>query len=203
MEFQEALGKYFRVRGNIADGLGEQPRPRGRWALAKAMADMGFRSGVEIGTLYGDSAEIWCSTNPQMHLTCIDPYGPYRKRGRLTEQQDAAFEAASKRLSVFNVTMVRKKSLEVVDQFANDSLDFVNIDGDHSFDAAIMDIVSWVPKVRKGGLILVHDYCTLNWQGVSQAVNAYVNAHRIDPWYICPDVSPTAFWQKGAEKWVR
>lgn len=80
MEFQEALGKYFRVRGNIASGQVDKPRVRGRWALAQAMADMGFRSGVEIGTLYGDSAEIWCSMNPQLHLTCIDPYGPYRDR---------------------------------------------------------------------------------------------------------------------------
>ncbi len=203
MEFQEALGKHFRVRGNIADGRGDNPRPRGRWALAKAMADMGHRSGVEIGTLYGDSAEIWCSVNPQLHLTCIDPYGPYRKRGHSQKEQDAAYEATRKRLSGFNVTMLRKMSLAVVDQFADESLDFVNIDGDHSFDAAIMDIVAYVPKVRKGGLILVHDYFSLNWQGVSQAVNAYVTAHRIDPWFVSPDVSPNAFWQRGAEKWVR
>ena len=202
MDFQEALGKYFRLRGLVARGQIDKPRNRGRWALAHAMADMGFRSGVEIGTLYGDSAEIWCSVNPQLHLTCIDPYLEYRKRhGR--RQQDAAFKATSKRLEPFHVTMLRKMSLAAVDGFKDGSLDFVHIDGDHSFDACVADLAVWVPKVRVGGLVLVHDYFSPNWQGVSQAVNAYVYAHRIDPWYVTPDVSITAFWQRGAEKPVR
>ena len=193
MEFKEVLEKYFRVRGNVAKGLGTEARNRGRWALARAMADMAFRSGVEIGTLYGDSAEMWCSMNPQLHLTCIDPYGEYRKRHG-QRQQDEAFAATSKRLVPFNVTMMRTTSLAVVDKFPDASLDFVHIDGDHSFDAAIQDIVAWAPKVRIGGLILVHDYFSLSWPGVTQAVDAYVRAHRIQEWYVTPDVSLTAFW---------
>ena len=196
MEFKEALGKYFRVRGNVASEQIDKPRNRGRWALALAMNDMGFRSGVEIGTLYGDSAEMWCSTNPQLHLTCIDPYGPYRKRHGQKEQ-DAAYEATCKRLATFNVTMLRKMSLDAVGGFADGSLDFLHIDGDHSFDACILDIVAWAHKVRTGGLVLVHDYFSLNWQGVTQAVYAYTQAHHIDPWYITPDVSPTAFWVRA------
>lgn len=193
MEFQKVLAKYFRVRGIVASGQGPEPRNRGRWALARGMADMGFREGVEIGTLYGDSAEMWCSANPRLHLTCIDPYGEYRKRhGK--QQQDEAFAATCKRLAGFNVTMLRNTSLAVVDQFSNDSLDLLHIDGDHSFDACMSDLIAWVPKVRKGGLVLVHDYFSLNWPGVTQAVDVYLRAHRISDWYVTPDVSPTAFW---------
>ena len=195
MDLQEALAKYFRVRGNVVIGNVDKPRPQGRWALAHSMADMGFRFGVEIGTQYGDSAEIWCSTNPQLHLTCIDPYLEYRKRHGRTEH-DAAYQSACERLSKFNVTMVREMSLAAVDRFQNESLDFVHIDGDHSFDAAIMDLVTWVPKVRKGGLVLVHDYFALNWQGVTQAVSAYAFAHHITSLYVTHDVSPTAFWER-------
>lgn len=195
MEFQEALAKYFRVRGNQASGQVDKPRPRGRWALAMSMADMGFQSGVEIGTQYGDSAEIWCSVNPQLKLTCIDPYGDYRKRHGQREH-DAAYQAACERLSKFGVTMKRSTSLAVVDEFQDGSLDFVHIDGDHSFDAAMMDLVAWVPKVRKGGLVIVHDYFALNWPGVTQAVDAYICAHRIQQWYVAPDLTPTVFWMR-------
>ncbi len=193
MEFQEGLAKYFQLsRDNVADGR-DSKKPRGRWALGHLMADMGFRVGVEIGTMYGDSAEIWCSTNPQLHLTCIDPYGEYRKRhGR--RQHDAAFAATSKRLAALNVTMMRTTSLAIADKFTDASLDFVHIDGDHSFDAAVQDIVAYAPKVRIGGLILVHDYFSTRWQGVTLAVDAYVRAHSIQEWYVTPDVSPTAFW---------
>lgn len=195
MDLQEALVKYFRVRGNVAVGQVDKPRPRGRWALAMSMADMGFRSGVEIGTQYGDSAEMWCSVNPQLHLTCIDPYAEYRKRhGR--NEHDAAYQAACERLAKFNVTMIREMSFAAVDRFQDESLDFVHIDGDHSFDAAIMDLVMWVPKVRRGGLVLVHDYFALNWPGVTQAVSNYIFAHQINSLYVTHDISPTAFWER-------
>ncbi len=194
---QELLAKHFQsYRDNVVDGRVDKLRPKGRWALGYMMADMGFRVGVEIGTMYGDSAEIWCSANPQLHLTCIDPYGEYRRRhGR--RRQNAAFEATCKRLAPFNVTMMRTTSLAAVDKFADASLDFAHIDGDHSFDAAIQDIVAWVPKVRIGGLILVHDYFATRWQGVTLAVDAYVRAHRIKEWYVTPDVTPTAFWVRA------
>jgi predicted O-methyltransferase YrrM len=196
MEFKEALAKYIRLRGNVASGQVSEPRNRGRWALAISMAEMEFRAGAEIGTLHGDSAEMWCRCNPQLHLTCIDPYGEYRKRhGR--RQRDGAFNATKERLSPFNVTMMRTTSAAAVVKFKDASLDFVHIDGDHSFDAAMQDIIAWTPKVRIGGLVIVHDYFSLNWQGVTQAVDAYVEAHRIGEWYVTPDVSPTAFWVRA------
>jgi hypothetical protein len=202
MQFQEALAKYFRVNGHVARGQVDKPRNRGRWGLAYMTADMGFRSGVEIGTLHGDSAEMWCTVNPQLHLTCIDPYGDYRRR-HTKSQQDAAFAATSKRLASFNVTMLREMSFAVAGQFQDESLDFLHIDGNHTFDGCAQDLICWVPKVRVGGLIVVHDYFSPNWPGVTQSVDAYVNAHGIYPWYVTPDVSLSVFWQQGAERPVR
>jgi len=201
MKFQEVLKKHFKpVRGNVLLGrVKKHEVPHGRWALAYAMADLDFLSGVEIGVMGGASAKIWCTANPQMHLTGIDPFGSYRRR-RKPEQQEAAYVETCKFLERFNVTIVRDFSLAVVNRFENDSLDFVNIDGDHSFDSCMSDLIAWVPKVRKGGLILVHDYCSVNWHGVTQAVNAYLFAHQIHPWYATFDLSPTAFWQRGAEQ---
>lgn len=195
MEFQEALAKHFKIRGNVASGQVDKPRNHGRWALALAMADMGFQSGVEVGTLYGDSAEIWCSVNPKMKLNCVDPYGDYIKTHRKRDP-DGVYKATSELLAKYDVTMIRKTSFAAVDGFKDGSLDFVHIDGDHLFDAVMMDLIAWAPKVRVGGIIALHDYFSLKWQGVTHAVNAYVCAHHINSWYITPDVSPTVFWEK-------
>ena len=49
----------------------------------------------------------------------------------------------------------------------DDSLDFVFIDADHSYEGCKQDIEDWACKVRKGGLVSGHD---LNWPTVKQAV---------------------------------
>jgi len=39
-----------------------------------------------------------------------------------------------------------------------EELDYVYIDGDHSFEGVYRDIVAWYPKVKKGGIIGGHDF---------------------------------------------
>lgn len=52
--------------------------------------------------------------------------------------------------------------------FADESLDFVFIDADHSFDGVKNDILNWSPKIRKGGFIIGHD---IDWEPVKKAVS--------------------------------
>ena len=160
--------------------------------------DMDARVGVEIGTYMGNWASIWCDTNPQLHLTCIDPYRPYSARTS-ADTQEELYQTALRRLEPYNAAIVRKASLEAVDDFENDSLDFASIDGDHFFDAVIQDLVRWAPKVRKGGVILLHDYTAAQGPHVIRAVDAYTHCHCISPWYATMDYSPTVFWEKGVE----
>lgn len=74
-------------------------------------------------------------------------------------------------------------------------LDFVFIDGEHSYAGCVGDILGWLPWVKAGGLIGVHDYKKGNlapnlqgphpmaWAGVDQAVDEllipyyYVHLH--------------------------
>jgi len=91
--------------------------------------------------------------------------------------------------------------MEALNDFENRSLDFVYIDGDHTFDGVITDIVFWAQKVRHGGMIACHDYCNGYLSGVVKAVDAYVYCHKIDPWFVIGEqarrietVAPTAFW---------
>ncbi len=49
-------------------------------------------------------------------------------------------------------------SVETAAQYADRSLDFVFIDGDHGYESVRDDIAAWLPKVKLGGLLAGHDY---------------------------------------------
>lgn len=203
MDFRQALNTHFRFMGETdVMPCGVKPRRRrqdGRMLLARMMRDLEYRVGVEIGTRHGASAQLWCENVPGLKLTCIDPYSVYRPR-RSQEKQDDVYEEAKTTLAPFDVTFLRESSIKVADQFDDESLDFVHIDGDHTFDVVMQDIIFYVPKVHKGGMILIHDYFNFYHSGVIQAVNAYTACHCITPWFTTRDEEPTAFWQRGSER---
>ena len=204
MDLHQALANHFKHYrrneiGSLPLDLKPPSRDQGRHQLSLVMGDLGFTTGIEIGTRYGASARSWCKAMPNLNLICIDPYWGGEEHGSQS-RQDRGYEKAKEAISGYNAEIIRKSSRDVVEQFEDESVDFVYIDGDHRFDAVVMDLVQYVPKVRKGGLVLVHDYFKFRTGGVVQAVDGYTHCHKIDPWYVTFDVSPTAFWQRGAER---
>jgi predicted O-methyltransferase YrrM len=204
-DLRKALNKHFRFIGGL-DNLPElatslyrrRADGMGRKALALTMADMGLKKGVEIGCRYGASGMLWMEHIPDLALICYDPYAAYHRVSQ--ERQDLIYAGAQENAKQAGFIINRMASLDAVDCHADGELDWVHIDGDHSFDAAVQDIIRWAPKVREGGLVLVHDYCAFGMSGVMPAVDAYTHCHRIDPWYVTRDMEPTAFWQRGAER---
>ena len=55
-------------------------------------------------------------------------------------------------------TPVKMNSLEAVNLFPNESLDFVFIDASHEYEDVKEDIKAWLPKVKIGGILAGHDY---------------------------------------------
>ncbi len=80
--------------------------------------------------------------------------------------------------------------MEAVEDFADGSLDFVYIDGNHQFKYVADDICEWSRKVRRGGVISGHDYIFTNPRTqagichVIYVVNAYTQAYKINNWYL-------------------
>jgi predicted O-methyltransferase YrrM len=167
-------------------------RESSRNGLAELFGALGFNEGLEVGTYLGEFADLLCTCNPKLHLTCVDPWMAYM--GRTQEREDGFFARAMRRLKGKNITIIRKPSQVGVLDIKDRSLDFVYIDGDHQFDHAMMDIIKWAPKVKSGGIIAVHDYDISEGADVSSAVNAYTHAHHIDPWYVTRELTPTAYW---------
>jgi hypothetical protein len=50
----------------------------------------------------------------------------------------------------------------------------VYIDASHDYESVKEDIIAWLPKVKKGGIICGDDY-TPGWPGVMRAVNEVFN----------------------------
>ena len=71
------------------------------------------------------------------------------------------------------VNPIRATSMEAVKQYADESLDFVLIDGSHEYEDVKNDINEWMKKVKSGGMIAGDD-CSHYWPGVVQAVNECV-----------------------------
>ena len=205
MTFDEALKRTFRFlvepeTDNLPILAFERTHARDRSGLAKLCADMGLATGVEIGTADGNSAKLWCDTNPALRLTCVDPYVAYDGRQSRSRNEDIYKKTCRDLESYSNITLLRETSMAAVSRFKDCSIDFLHIDGDHCFDTVVLDLVCWIPKVRKGGLISIHDYYPFRRAGVMKAIDAYTHCHRIDPWYVVNCETPTAFWQKGAER---
>ena len=57
-----------------------------------------------------------------------------------------------------NVTKIRKLSMAAVNDFEDESLDAIYIDGNHRYDSVCNDINKWMPKLKNGGIISGHDY---------------------------------------------
>ena len=58
-----------------------------------------------------------------------------------------------------------------------DSVDFMFVDGSHSYDYAKTDSLTALEMVRSGGIILWHDYDTPYWPGVTRALNELHASH--------------------------
>lgn len=157
--------------------------------LPEFFKEMGFKVGAEIGVYTGSFSETLCMAG--LKLYSIDSwrlYPDYQKNTSCSqEKMEKQYEMVKKKLAPYDCAIIRKISMEAVKDFEDDSLDFVYIDGNHSFKYIAEDIWEWSKKVRKGGVISGHDY----WNGsrpfycdVKTVVDAYASAAQLNKRYI-------------------
>lgn len=79
------------------------------------------------------------------------------------------------------LALIALPSVQAADLIADESLDMVYIDADHSYEEVRKDILKWVPKVKMGGIVSGHDYNPNGGFGVHLAVNELVNNFQLQP----------------------
>lgn len=146
---------------------------KNRRELVREFARRGYNKGAEIGVYVGAYSRVLLDIIPDLNLLCVDSWAHKTWRER-------AYPLAVEILSLYpGARVVRGKSVDVAKTIADNSLDFVFIDADHSYAAVREDLLAWVPKVRVGGIVSGHDYFESHKTklGVVRAVDEYVKEH--------------------------
>jgi len=166
--------------------------------FGELFAQAGFTKGAEVGVRKGKFSRCLLKANPDLHMTCVDPWIQYGRQFYTQKKQDEIFDICKKTLEPWKdqVTFIRKTSMEGVKDIPMESLDFVYIDGNHLFDFVMEDIIHWSRRVRPGGIIACHDFHYGSNVEVVEAITAYTRANHIDPWYVTKEAQPTAYWVK-------
>jgi predicted O-methyltransferase YrrM len=77
------------------------------------------------------------------------------------------------------VNIYKLSSEEAIDNYKDNSLDFVFIDASHDYESVLQDMRSWYAKVKPGGIFAGDDHDS-NWPGVTQAVQAFTTEVNIE-----------------------
>ncbi|MGA3150561.1 MAG: class I SAM-dependent methyltransferase [Candidatus Saccharimonadales bacterium] len=118
---------------------------------------------VEIGAAFGGSSSIFLAGMPKGgHLFSIDPFvedsiGPWSATEEKCRQSvSRLLRVLNKEDALKNWSLLVKPSYDAVKKWQK-KIDLIFIDGDHNYIAVKKDFADWLPHVKKGGLILIHD----------------------------------------------
>lgn len=193
MEPIEFIEKNYTLIGENPTGNPRIIKDMDRPGLYTLFAKLGYKTGCEVGLEKGKNAQIMFEHIPNLKLFGIDPYKQhpqcsYEPTASLRHWDDNYLKMVKKqaqnRMQDKNAIIIEKFSDDAVRDIPDNSLDFVYIDADHSYDFIMMDIILWGRKVRKGGIICGHDYYDKKESDrrakVTQAVSDYAKVHGIE-----------------------
>jgi len=111
---------------------------------------------IEIGSFRGGSAEVIARV--ANHLWCIDPHASFMWNGLFINGEDTYKEFMQTIAPFTNITYLRYPSDEIYNNFHDETVDIVVVDGDHSHAQCLRDLIHYTPKVKHGGWMFIHDY---------------------------------------------
>ena len=159
--------------------------------LAKHFASLGFTRGAEIGVERGKFSEVLCQSIPGLWLLAVDSWcsRPGYREHVSAELWTEIAKDARRRLAPYRVTVGHGGSVNVAKWVGDGSLDFVYIDADHSEAAVLADLMAWMPKVRKGGIVSGHDWNLGSVKRALEGVTQHVS--------VTLDRSPSWWFTRG------
>lgn len=156
---------------DLADWLGYLTREEVD-ILKKLSTDIKSKNPVivNIGAGAGTSGLAFAEARPDADLYTID----ISKGGPLggLESERNAFKDADRMIP----TQLLGDSKEVGEDWSL-PIDLLFVDGDHSSEGVRGDIESWLPHVKRYGLIVFHDYENTKWGAVKKIVDELMSEY--------------------------
>lgn len=132
--------------------------------------------GAELGVASGEfSRDIlnWGIAK----LYCVDAWQNLNQKGDggfPQEWHEDNFRKAKDLLKQFGdrAILLRGLTYQMASHIEYNSLGFINIDADHSYEGVTLDINSWWPNLKRGGVMAFHDFQEPAY-GVARAVTDF------------------------------
>lgn len=124
-----------------------------------------FSKYVELGVWKGHSISYLADKlryKAGVEIYAVDIFEEWNKNKNVLDEVKNISNIYNENLLRMNVRHliqdIRCISWEAAYKFEDESVDFVFIDADHSYDSVLKDIRSWYPKIKPNGIISGHDY---------------------------------------------
>ena len=122
-------------------------------------------TGAELGVQHGHNSRVLIDELKPKKLYLIDRWRGLPNLRKLkggdnyTKKQESRFKYVSDRFKKDKcVAIIRHTTEDASYCIGEGELDWVYIDANHKFAAVLLDIQLWAPKVKKGGIIMLHDF---------------------------------------------
>lgn len=161
------------------------PQPRQAIAIYEYLKKENLKLGVEVGVFWGETYFYLLDRFPNLKLIGIDLWEEITWGDKTDEgYRDYAdfpltdyYREIVKRAKKYKGRAIirREDSVDSSKKVTDNSLDFVFIDGDHTYEGVKRDIEAWKPKIRKGGWLIGHD---IHMAGVKKAINILIRDYK-------------------------
>ena len=134
--------------------------------LANIVAEINPKTVLEIGTARGGSLFLWAQCLDSLEKICSIDLGShidyFEERTRLFDQ------FADVEMDFVIADSHSSNTREVVERKFDKKVDFLMIDGDHSYEGVKSDFEMYRDLVSNNGLIAFHDIVNEEWPGVGR-----------------------------------
>lgn len=132
--------------------------------LSRLVADMKPMVVMEIGTAGGGTLYLFAKfSNQNAHLVSVDLPGGEFGGGYPASMAFLfrAFASQGQKIALVRADSHEQGTFEIVkDEVGGGPIDFLFVDGDHTYEGVKKDFEMYFPLIRKGGMIAFHDICS-------------------------------------------
>lgn len=132
---------------------------------------------INIGAGSGTSALAFLECNTVGTLYTIDIQAMSRPEGGLGNETAALKESGYWGDPRYH--QICGDSTEVGKIWKGGLVDMVFIDGDHSYEHCLSDIEAWLPHIKYGGVMALHDYLADVWPGVKKSADEVLSRYSV------------------------
>lgn len=163
-------------------------------ALADFIEDIENPIGVEIGLAEGFTTEYLLESHENLIMYCIDPFVNYVDwNGNNLNEREDVYRQFLERTDRYKdrIRLIRKTSDDAAKEILDNSVDFVFIDGLHTYDQVTKDMTNYYSKVKNGGILSGHDYNIIT--EVKRAVNEFASKQNKE---VLEEANDVWYWYK-------